>query len=39
MIVGINGINIRGEKKKILSSLIALLKEKKFKVYLSEELS
>ena len=39
MIVGINGINIRGEKKKILSSLIALLKEKKFKVYISEELS
>ena len=39
MIVGINGINIRGEKKKILSSLISLLKEKKFKVYLSEELS
>ena len=39
MIVGINGINIRGEKKKILSSLIALLKEKKFKIYLSEELS
>ena len=39
MIVGINGINIRGEKKKILSSLISLLKEKKFKVYISEELS
>ena len=39
MIVRINGINIRGEKKKILSSLIALLKEKKFKVYISEELS
>ncbi len=39
MIVGINGINIRGQKKKILSSLIALLKEKKFKVYISEELS
>tara|TARA_B100001029_G_C15001009_1_gene418075 strand:- start:123 stop:977 length:855 start_codon:yes stop_codon:yes gene_type:complete len=39
MIVGINGINIRGEKKKILNSLISLLKQKKFIVYISEELA
>ena len=39
MIVAINGINIRGEKKKILNSLISLLKQKKFIVYISEELA
>tara|TARA_B100000029_G_C17386337_1_gene891734 strand:- start:8 stop:862 length:855 start_codon:yes stop_codon:yes gene_type:complete len=39
MIVAINGINIRGEKKKILNSLISLLKQKKFIIYISEELA
>ena len=39
MIVGINGINIRSERKKILNSLIDLLIQKGFKVFISKELS
>tara|TARA_B100001057_G_scaffold382754_2_gene388865 strand:- start:9037 stop:9891 length:855 start_codon:yes stop_codon:yes gene_type:complete len=39
MIVGINGINIRSERKKILNSLIDLLIQKGFKIFISKELS
>jgi len=39
MIVGINGINIRSERKKILNSLIDLLVQKGFKIFISKELS
>ncbi len=39
MIVGINGINIRSQRKKILNSLIDLLIQKGFKVFISKELS
>ena len=38
MIVGINGINITGEKRKILKSLIKLLENKKIKILFSEQL-
>ncbi len=38
MIVGINGINITGEKRKILKSLVSLLENKKIKVLLSDQL-
>lgn len=39
MIVGINGINIRSERKKILNSLIDLLIQKGFIIFISKELS
>ena len=39
MIVGINGIDIRSERKKILNSLIDLLIQKGFKIFISKELS
>jgi|TARA_B100000902_G_scaffold395464_1_gene454098 NAD+ kinase len=38
MKVGINGINIKGEKKKILKSFIEFLESKNFKIYFSTEL-
>lgn len=38
MLVGINGINITGEKRKILKSLIKLLENKKIKILFSEQL-
>ncbi len=38
MNIGVNGINIRGVKKRILLSLIELLEEKNFSVFFSEEL-
>ena len=38
MIVGINGINITGEKRKILKSLVSLLENKKIKILFSEQL-
>tara|TARA_B100000214_G_C23942184_1_gene616231 strand:+ start:709 stop:1563 length:855 start_codon:yes stop_codon:yes gene_type:complete len=36
---GINGINIKGEKKKILIRLVEILERKKFKVFYSETLN
>ena len=39
MKVGINGINIRGEKKKILKTLLELLDRKNISVYFSEILA
>ncbi len=38
MIVGINGINITGEKRKTLKSLVSLLENKKIKILFSEQL-
>ena len=38
MKIGINGINIKGEKKKILKSFIEFLESKNFKIYFSTEL-
>lgn len=38
MLVGINGINITGEKRKILKSLIKLLENKNIKILFSEQL-
>ncbi len=38
MKIGINGINIRGEKKKILKTFIEFLKNKNFTIYFSSEL-
>ena len=38
-LVGINGINITGEKRKILKSLISLLENKDFNVVLSSQLA
>ncbi len=38
MKVGINGINIKGEKKKIIKSFIEFLESKNFKIYFSTEL-
>jgi len=39
MKIGINGIKIRGEKKKILKSFIEFLENKNFTIYFSSELS
>ena len=39
MKIGINGIKIRGEKKKILKSFIEFLESKNFTIYFSSELS
>ena len=38
MKIGINGINIKGEKKKILKSFIEFLESKNFTIYFSTEL-
>ena len=38
-LVGINGINITGEKRKILKSLISLLENKKINILLSSQLA
>ena len=38
-LVGINGINITGEKRKILKSLISLLENKDINVLLSSQLA
>ena len=38
MTVGINGINITGDKRKILKSLIKLLENKNIKILFSEQL-
>ena len=39
MNIGINGINIKGDKKKILIRLVEILKRKKFKIFFSETLN
>lgn len=39
MNIGINGINIRGQKKKTLISLIEILEKKRFKIFFSEILT
>ena len=39
MKIGINGIKIIGEKKKILKSFMEFLKSKNFTIYFSSELS
>ena len=38
-LVGINGINITGKKRKILKSLISLLENKNINVLLSNQLA
>ena len=39
MNIGINGINIKGDKKKTLIRLVEILKKKKFKIFFSETLN
>ena len=39
MNIGINGINIKGDKKKTLIRLVEILKRKKFKIFFSETLN
>lgn len=39
MNIGINGINIKGEKKKILIRLVEILERKKFKIFYSDTLN
>ena len=39
MNIGINGINIKGDKKKTLNSLVEILERKKFKIFYSDTLN